>query len=430
MSADYRVFTWGFSYFSAKVRAYCRYKAFKGAFSFEEVLATQEIIQGYIIPATGSNVVPQVQSRSGEWLQDTSEIIDALEARHSHAPVVPTTPKQRLVTYLVELLADEWMLPWGFWERWHYSLASTEPNHEAFNAQQWGQVFAPDQSGTSRREAGRFIFKEIMGIDDPKSATFGPYAGLIQLGVTDKTEAAWTDSMHRMLGILETHFDQYDYVLGYKPSLADFALMGPLYPHVFRDPVSGFMLRTEYPLVCEWIERANGTTESGVRSYRETGYKLEESTLVPFEHEGNWLPNDEIPDTLLPLIGVFFEEMWPVMKSSIHVLKKYINENPEVTALPFKSFYSPADFTELQSRGGALSHEFTLGGVTEERMVSAYQVWMLGRISDAVASDLAEQKLSEFLSSFDSGPDFETLPELIQGCRIKKQFEQLYAIKS
>ena len=153
MNTDYRLFAWDFSYFSAKIRAYCRFKEHHGAFTYEEVLATQEIIQGYIIPATGSNVVPQIQGSDGEWLQDSSEIIDILEARHPESPVIPDTPKQKLVSYLIELLADEWMLPWGFWERWHYSLASTQPNHEAFNAQQWGKIFAPGQSGKARREA-------------------------------------------------------------------------------------------------------------------------------------------------------------------------------------------------------------------------------------------------------------------------------------
>ena len=65
MNTDYRLFAWDFSYFSAKIRAYCRFKEYHGAFTFEEVLATQDIIRGYIIPATGSNVVPQVQAANG-----------------------------------------------------------------------------------------------------------------------------------------------------------------------------------------------------------------------------------------------------------------------------------------------------------------------------------------------------------------------------
>ena len=122
MVKKYRLFAWSLSYFSAKVRAYMRYKEFHGALEYEEILATLDLKENFLKPATGTNVVPQVQSPDGDWLQDSSEIIDILEARHPDAPIIPTGPRQRLVSYLIELLADEWMLPWGFWERWHYSL--------------------------------------------------------------------------------------------------------------------------------------------------------------------------------------------------------------------------------------------------------------------------------------------------------------------
>jgi hypothetical protein len=73
-----------------------RFKEFYGALTYEEVFATQAIIQGYMIPATDSNVVPQIESASGEWLQDSSEMIDVLDARHPQAPVVPEGPRQCL----------------------------------------------------------------------------------------------------------------------------------------------------------------------------------------------------------------------------------------------------------------------------------------------------------------------------------------------
>ena len=431
MQTDYRLFAWDFSYFSAKARAYFRFKAHHGAFTFEEVLATQDLIQGYIIPATGSNVVPQVQAADGSWLQDTSEIIDVLEARHPQAPVVPSGPRQRLTSYLIELLADEWMLPWGFWERWHYSLSGVEPNQEAFNAQQWGRIFARGQTGLERREAARFVFRELMKIDDPANAEFGPYAGLVQLGVTEKTEQAWTESMHNMLSILEAHFNEHDYVLGGAPTLADFALIGPLYPHLYKDPVPGFMMRTPYPLVSEWIDRANGSLEAGPHSYRQTAYKLEEGELVPTcgaTDGGQLLPGDDVPASILPLLNVFFEEMWPVLKSSMAVLTDYLasGQHERGTSLPFKSFYSPAQFRELQSKGGALSHEFEIGGVHETRMVSAYQVWMLRRLSDAMSFSTVQAELSEFLDGIPGGPEILELPQRLTGCRLRKHFEQLY----
>jgi glutathione S-transferase len=432
MTSTYRLFAWNFSYFSAKVRAYMNYKRHVANLRFEEILATQDIIQGLLIPNTGSNVVPQLQTPAGIWVQDSSEIIDHLESAFPEAPVIPTSPKQKLVSYLLEILADEWMLPWGFWERWHYSLRDVEPNHEAFNAQQWGRIFNASGSGQERRDAGRFIFKEIMKIDAPHEAEFGPYAGLIQLGVTEDTQQAWTESMHRMLAILETHLGHHDYILGGAPTLADFALLGPLYPHVYKDPVPGFMIRTQYPLVSEWIERANGSQEAGYKSYKEPQYKLEDGALVP-EAAGKTLSDDEIPDTLLPLVEVFFDEMWPMLKNNIAAVEAYIQSDAckDNTSLPHKSFYSPVEFKSLQSGGGPLTLEFEIGGVKEKRMASPYQVWMLQRIEKAIANDVNQSasntELMKFLGAFPGGQELLALKDRLARCPIEKKFEQLFA---
>jgi len=431
MPKPYRLFAWNFSYFSGKVRAYMNYKHHTEGLHFEEILATQELIDGLLKPNTGSNVVPQLQTPEGVWVQDSSEIIDHLEQAFPLSPIIPTTPKQQLVSYIIELLADEWMLPWGFWERWHYSLAEVSPNHEAFNAHQWGRIFNCDGSGEERLAAGRFVFKEKMNIDSPEQAKFGPYAGLVQLGVTARTEQAWTQSMRRMLDILEAHFNHHDYVLGAAPSLADFALLGPLYPHLYKDPVPGFMLRSEYPLLSEWIERANGSAEAGYRSYREPRYSLEQGQLV-LQPAGKLLANDEVPDTLLPLVNVFFEEMWPMLKSNSAAVSAYINSDAcsPGSPLPHKSFYSPAQFASLQSAQGALTIEFTLAGVTERRMASPYQVWMLQRLQQSLSQPQVDEQwmteLAAFLTQFQGGGELLAMEKLLLLCPIEKRFEQLF----
>jgi hypothetical protein len=40
-------------------------------------------------------------------------------------------------------------------------------------------------------------------------------------------------------------------------SLADLALLGPLYAHLYLDAVPGRLLRETAPAVCAWIERMN-----------------------------------------------------------------------------------------------------------------------------------------------------------------------------
>lgn len=431
MPDQYQLFAWNYSYFSAKVRAYMRYKRFTAGLPFEEILASSEIIRDLLIPSTGSNVVPQVRTPDGQWIQDSSEIIDVLEGSFTSPAVIPSDPKQKLACYLIELLADEWMLPWGFWERWHYSLPGVEPNHEKFNAAQWGRMFFAEGSGQERIERARFVFREVMKIEAPDTAEWGPYAGLVQLGITDETIGAWTESIHHILSILESHFDQHDYVFGGVPTLTDFALIGPLYPHLYKDPVTGFMMRTQYPLLCEWIERTNGSEEAGYRSYAEPRYRYENGELAA-EPAGELLANDEIPETVTPLIDVFFTEMLPMLLTSIEKLSAYITSECEAgKELPGKSFYSPVQFKDLQSGEGPLTVTSQLRGVDVHRMASPYQVWMLHRLHDAVWPEhlKAEEQteLTQWLSHFAGGEQLQSLKDQLASCPIEKRFEQLFA---
>jgi len=136
----YRLFSWEHSYFSGKVRAYLRYKQRCDGLGpgFEDVLATPELIAGLLVPRSGSNTVPQLQAPDGTWVQDSSEIIDFCEAAHPSPAVVPDparAPRQCIASYLIEILADEWMVVPAFWERWYFSEDGRSPNHCAFNEQ-------------------------------------------------------------------------------------------------------------------------------------------------------------------------------------------------------------------------------------------------------------------------------------------------------
>jgi len=438
---QYRLFSWEHSYFSGKIRAYLRYKDHFGGLGpgFEDVFATQEIIQKVLLPATGENAVPQLQSPDGEFIQDTSLIIDFCEERHPEPSVIPspvTSPRQNLASYLIELLADEWMLVYGYWERWHYSLAGVEPNHEKFNAQQWGPTINPKGTGPERAAGARWFFDTLFHINDPENATIGPYIGLIQLGMTQRTEAAWSQSFTRLLERLEEHFGVHDYVLGGLPTLADFALVGPLYAHIYRDAVTGFMLRRDFPVVAEWVERTVATNALNARSYNQKMYDVDDGGRLvgrpATRDEGRVLADDRIPDTLLPILDVFFEEMWPVLESSMRVLGQYLasGQHPAGTPLPGKSFGATPG-CEAQLGDGALTHEFEIGGVRERRMVLPYQVWMLQRVGKAMgacrATPEGARALTDFLERWPAGARLLALDEALADCRVRKVKGTLYA---
>ncbi len=441
----YRLFSWEHSYFSGKTRSYLRYKQRSGALGpgYEDILATPDLIAGLLTPRSGTGAVPQLEAPDGTWLQDTSEIVDYCEAAHPEAAVIPdadSRPRQRLVSYLIELLADEWIVVPAFWQRWFFSEDGRHPSHRGFNEQQWGAVLAAggEADGPSRRAAGAGFFEAAFGISSSRSSPKGVYAGLVHLGCDDRTERAWQASQHRLLILLEAHFGQHDYVLGGRPSLADFGLLGPLYAHLYRDAIPGFVLRTHFPLVCEWVERANGEGALNARSYGQKLYGLDESgTLVPRianTDGGEWLAEDTIPETLLPILGIFFEEMWPVLRDAADRLRAFIASDSHERGgeLPGKTFAASPGFTEHQTEGGALTHRFEIGGVRSERMVVPYQMWMLDRIEHAMAPAVARQNgrsaLESLVGGFDGGRDVLDLSKHLDGCRVRKEGGRLFSV--
>jgi glutathione S-transferase len=440
----YRLYSWEHSYFSGKVRAYLRFKQRMGALGpgFEDILATPELLAGLLARKSGSGAVPQLEMPDGTWVQDSSGILDACERAHPEWPIVPDPrerPRQHLAAYLIELLADEWLVVPAFWQRWFFSENGREPSHRAFNEQQWGAFLAAGQDGHARRAAGAGFFEAAFGISDTRRHPKGVYAGLVHLGCDARTERAWQASQHRLLVHLEAHFARHDFVLGGRPSLADFGLLGPLYAHLYRDPVAGFALRTHFPLVTEWVERTNGEGALNARAFGQQLYSLgDDARLVgrPASSDGaEWLPDDAIAATLDPVVAVFFEEMWPCLRSAREALRAWLatgaHASNEERELPGKTFFATPGFEALQTGDGPLTHGFEIGGIAARRMVVPYQFWMLDRIERAIRPALADpasrRTLAGWLGRFRDGEALLDLDRFLDGCRIRKEGARLYA---
>ena len=73
-----------------------------------------------IVARTGVAFIPILVTPDGEAWQDTSTILDRLEAAHPSPPLYPTTPVQRVVAYLIELYGDEIGLLPAMHYRWSF----------------------------------------------------------------------------------------------------------------------------------------------------------------------------------------------------------------------------------------------------------------------------------------------------------------------
>ncbi len=308
------------SYYTGKVRAYLRYKGIP----FEEVPASREVYQNVIIPRTGVRYIPVLISDDDVAVQDSTDIIDFLEARYPQVPVYPATPVQRLVALLFEVYGDEWLVIPAMHYRWNY------PENREFVLREFGALSAPHASPEEQRAIGEKVAV--------------PFAGALPpLGVTPETVPAIEASYLGFLADFETHLGEYPFLLGTRPSLGDFSLYGPLYAHLYRDPYSGRLMRERAPRVAQWVERMR----------------------EPEPRSGEFIGGDEVPVMLIPLLRRMFAEQGPVVRDTMLALARWAQEHPG----------------ERLPRGIG-THEFRLGDVTGQRVIYPYVVWMWQRVYD------------------------------------------------
>jgi len=210
------------SHFSAKLRPALRYKQMH---HMEYPPDQQRIAE-----RTGIGFVPVLFSPDDEVFQDTTDIIDVLEDRFPEPPLIPTGT-DRVLCRLFELYADEFFPTVSMRTRWAY------PENEAELRRAFAAFSGEEQRGN--------LIADLMS------------SYLPMLGVTDATLPAIDAHTDAILAALDVHFEAHPFVLGERLSLADCALMGPLYAHLYLDRVTRKKLYDEAIHVCQWIERCN-----------------------------------------------------------------------------------------------------------------------------------------------------------------------------
>ncbi|MBL4870937.1 MAG: glutathione S-transferase N-terminal domain-containing protein, partial [Robiginitomaculum sp.] len=113
----YTLYAAPLSLYSGKARGYLRWKNVP----FKEVLATREVYGSALLPRVGWPVIPVLVAPDDSTVQDTTDIIDYVEAREGGPSIYPTGPKQKLAALILELFGDEWLLIAAMYYRWTYN---------------------------------------------------------------------------------------------------------------------------------------------------------------------------------------------------------------------------------------------------------------------------------------------------------------------
>ncbi|HVH04466.1 MAG TPA: glutathione S-transferase family protein [Myxococcota bacterium] len=263
-AAPYRIFGIELSPYSVKVRSYFRYKGIPHTWVVRSGDQMEEFRRYAKLP-----LIPLVVGSDGSSLQDSTPILERLEALYPEPGIHPSDPVAAFVSALVEEYADEWGNKPMFHYRWTY---------------------AADQQSAAERIARA-------NAPDAPAAQLGALSGAIRermvprlsfVGSNAATRDTIETSFQRQARILEAHLAARPYLFGARPAFADFGAYAQLY-QCWSDPTPGAWLRAETPRVVAWIERMLAPKALGPFE----PWRALEPTLAP-------LLRDEIAGCFLP----------------------------------------------------------------------------------------------------------------------------------
>ncbi len=320
-----------FSLYSGKARAYLRHKQIP--FVESATPEDRERIDEHI----GRRVIPVVVTADDEYVQDTTKIIDYFERRYPERSVYPDGPWQRLVSLLFEVYGDEWLVLPAMHYRWHFkrdNLAYVLKNFGDIIKPGWPQWLRPI-GGLPKAMLFATFYKPVMG------------RSRANIDEIEKSYEAFLDDLNR-------HLEEHSFLLGSRPGIGDFGLIGPLYAHLYRDPYPGRLMRRRAPNVTKWVERMQR----------------------PEDFDGSFLADDQVPETLYPLLRRMFDEQFPVLVDTLRRVGQWAVEHPDASGIP--RFIG--------------KHEFSLGKVKATRRVMPFAQWMFQRPLNHYQSLSPEQK--------------------------------------
>ena len=230
MTQNYRIYGSELSPYSVKVRSYFRYKEIPHQWILRSMAQMPAFHKYAKLP-----LVPLVVTPEDKGMQDSTPIIEKMEAIHPEPSIHPPGEVSKFISALLEEFGDEWGNKWMFHLRWKAEV---------------------DQVSTARR-----IVAEIMptageekqhAIAEQMQARMLKRVGFV--GSSPITGPQIEESFRNGLQILNTHLATRSYLFGARPAFADFSLWGQVYA-AWTDPTAGALIQSSYQNVLAWVQR-------------------------------------------------------------------------------------------------------------------------------------------------------------------------------
>lgn len=254
MQPPFRLFGAELSPYSVKVRSCLRYKGIAHTW-IPRGPAAQADFQKYAkLP-----LVPLIVGADDAAMQDSTPILEHLEAAHPEPGITPPDTRAAFVSALLEEFADEWLNKAMFHFRWAYEA------DQLWAAKRIVDMMTEGAPAPDRRPIEAAVRERMIG-------------RLSFVGSNSVTGPFIERSFRRFADLLETHLRGRPYLFGHRPALADFGVFGQMY-ELLSDPTPGGILRAHHPHVVDYVDR-----------------------MLEPEPQGDWDAFDSLAPTLTPLL--------------------------------------------------------------------------------------------------------------------------------
>jgi len=240
-----RIYGAELSPYSVKVRSYYRYKGLPHRWIMRNSDTMAEYQKYARVP-----IIPLVVTGDDRAMQDSTPIIEALEAANPEPSIHPTDPVAAFVSALIEEFGDEWGNKWMFHLRWAREV---------------------DQVASARRIASSMLAKaneeqvEAMA-EQIRERMLGR---VWFVGSSEQTGPQIEASFREGLAELDAHLATRPYLFGARPAFGDFGLWGQVY-EAWTDPTGAALVET-VPNVLDWVHRMTWPRAEGDSSRRANG---------------------------------------------------------------------------------------------------------------------------------------------------------------
>ncbi len=237
MSGEYRIFGAEMSPYSVKVRAYFRYKGIPHQWLSRR--AHEAEFQEYArLP-----IVPLVVTPDGTGIQDSTPIMEKLDAVFPEPSIHPEDPVLAFLSALLEEYGDEWGNKLMFHHRW-FSTAD-----QLATAHVLARGGMPDASWEEVDAAAEKIRERMV-------------SRVHFTGSSPENAPLISSYLDRLLEILKPHLAKRKYLFGARPAFADFGLGLEVY-EMALDPTAGAIIRARGPEVLAWAFRMTEPRNDG-----------------------------------------------------------------------------------------------------------------------------------------------------------------------